>query len=143
MVELSPNMQKFVVEVFPAIVGTKRRNSTVHMNPIWFEYDKGYFWLNSFVGSKWLENIKRDGEVTLALLDPNNMFRYAEVQGKLVEATTEGGAEHIDRLSVRYTGQTYQRHMPNVQRVKIQIEPVSISGSIDWQPPSEQAEEAK
>ena len=136
MVELSDNMKQFVQEVFPAIVGTKRANGTVHMNPIWFEYDNGYFWLNSFRGSKWLDNLEREGQLTLALVDPKNMFRFAEVRGRLVEATDEGGAEHIDRLAVRYTGQTYQRHMPGVQRVKIRIEPLKITSSLDWRPPS-------
>jgi len=136
MEQLSDNMKKCVQEVFPVIVGTKRRNGTVHMNPAWFGYWDGYFWLNSFLGSKWLQNVEREGEVTLGLIDPNNMFRFAEVHGRLVEATTEGGAEHIDRLAVRYTGQTYQRHMPGVQRVKIQIEPVRITSTLDWQAPS-------
>jgi PPOX class probable F420-dependent enzyme len=136
MVELSENMKQFVQEVFPAIVGTNRANGTVHMNPVWFEYDDGYFWLNSFRGSKWLENLEREGQLTLALVDPKNMFRFAEVRGRLIEATDEGGAEHIDRLAVRYTGQTYQRHMPGVQRVKIQVEPLRITSSLDWRPPS-------
>jgi PPOX class probable F420-dependent enzyme len=135
MVELSDNMRKFVSEVYPAIVGTRRRDGTVQMNPIWFEYADGYFWLNSWVGSNWLAHVERDGDVTLALLDPHNMFRFAQVQGKLVEATTEGGEEHIDRLAVRYTGNTYARHDPEHPRVKIQIEPVRITGSVDWQPP--------
>ena len=143
MTELSENMKKFVAEVFPAIVGTKRPNGTVHMNPIWFEYDNGYFWLNSWRGSKWLDYIEREGEVTLLLIDPANMFRYAEVRGKLVEATDEGGAEHIDRLSMRYNGTLYQRHMPGVLRVKIQIEPVRVSGSLDWQAPAQAAEESE
>jgi general stress protein 26 len=136
MVELSENTKKFVAEVFPAIAGTKRANGTIHMNPIWFEYDNGYFWLNSWRGSKWLGNLEREDEITLALIDPKDMYRFVEVRGRLVEATDEGGAEHIDRLSMRYMGQPYQRHMPGVQRVKIQIEPVSVKGSLDWQPPS-------
>lgn len=134
MVELSDNMKRFVAEVFPAIVGTKHRNGTVHMNPAWFEYSDGYFWLNSWRGSKWLEYLERDGEITLALVDPKNMFRFAEVRGRLVEATNEGGQEHINRLSMRYTGKPYQSMMQGQQRVKIQIEPVRIKGSLDWQP---------
>lgn len=133
MVELSDNTKKFVGEVFPAIVATKRPNGTVHMNPVWFEYDNGYFWLNSWRGSKWLENLEREGEITLALIDPKDMYRFAEVRGRLVEATDEGGADHIDRLSIRYYGQPYQRHMPGMQRVKIQVEPVSVKSSLDWQ----------
>jgi general stress protein 26 len=133
MVELSENTKKFVAEVFPAIAGTKRANGTIHMNPIWFEYENGYFWLNSWRRSKWLDNLEREGEITLALIDPKDMYRFAEVRGRLVEATDEGGAEHIDRLSTRYLGQLYQGHRPGVQRVKIQIEPVSVKSTLDWQ----------
>src|SRR3954469_22876513 len=131
MVELSEKMRQFVAEVFPAIVGTRRQDGTVQMNPAWFEYRDGYFWLNSWRGSDWLRHIERDGDVTLALLDPHNNGRFAQVQGRLVVATKEGGAEHIDHLSMRYTGQPYQRRVPGQQRVKIQIEPVRITGQID------------
>jgi hypothetical protein len=55
MVELSENTRQFVQEVFPAIVATKWPNGSIHTNPIWFEYEDGYFWLNSFRGSQWLE----------------------------------------------------------------------------------------
>ncbi len=130
MVELSEKMHQFVAEVFPALVGTRRRDGTVQINPIWFEYRDGYFWLNSWRTSDWLRHIERDGDVTLALLDPHNIGRFAQVQGRLVAATDEGGAEHIDQLSLRYTGQPYQRRVPGQQRVKIQIEPVRITGSM-------------
>jgi PPOX class probable F420-dependent enzyme len=141
MVQLSENMARFVQEVFPAIVGTRRRDGTVQMNPAWFEYRDGYFWLNSWRGSRWLAHVERDGDVTLALIDPKDMFRFAQVQGRLVEATTEGADEHIDRLSIRYFGRPYQRMMPGQQRVKIQIEPVRITGSLDWQRPRQPAPE--
>ena len=48
MTELSTKMKKFVAEVMPAVVGTRRRNGSVQMNPIWYEYSDGYFWLNSW-----------------------------------------------------------------------------------------------
>jgi general stress protein 26 len=103
-VTLSANMQQFVAEVMPAIVGTRRKDTTVQMNPIWFEYRDGYFWLNSWRGSAWMTHVERDRDVTLLLIDPKNMYRFAQVQGRLVEATAEGANEHIDRLSLRYTG---------------------------------------
>jgi hypothetical protein len=33
--ELSPKMQEFVAEVMPAVVGTRRKDGTVQMNPIY------------------------------------------------------------------------------------------------------------
>ena len=134
MIELSDNMLQFVNEVFPAIVGTRRRDGTVQMNPIWFEYKEGYFWLNGWRGADWLRHVERDGDVTLALIDPNNMYRFAQVQGRLVEVTQEGGEEHIDHLSLRYNGKLYEWHSPERPRLKVQVEPVRITGSIDWQP---------
>ena len=132
MVELSEKTKQFVQEVFPAVVATRWPNGSVHTNPVWFEYEDGYFWLNTFRGSRWLENIRREGEVTLALLDPHDMYRWAEVRGKLVNATEEGGQEHIDKLSMRYRGQPYDRsYMPDQVRVKIQIAPVRINSSLD------------
>jgi PPOX class probable F420-dependent enzyme len=131
LVTLSETMEKFFQEVFPAIVGTKRLDGTVQMNPIWFEYRDGYFWLNSWHGSHWLKHVERDGEVTLALLDPGNAGRFAQVQGRLIEATTEGADEHINHLSMRYTRKPYQAFRPGVQRVKIQIEPTRIVGMLD------------
>jgi PPOX class probable F420-dependent enzyme len=133
MIELSDNTKNLVQQVFPAIVGTKRRNGTIHLTPVWFEYDDGYFWLNSFRGSKWLENLEREGEATLALIDPKDMYRYAEIRGRLVEAVDDPQNEHIDRLSMRYRGEPYKPMMPGQRRVKIQLEPVSVRSSLDWE----------
>src|SRR4051794_15980708 len=131
MLELSAKMRAFVEEVMPAVVGTRRRDGTVQMNPIWYEYRDGYFWLNSWRGSDWMRHVERDGDVTLYLQDPHNIGRWAQVQGKLVETSDEHGAQHIDRLARRYTGQPYNYQYNPRPRVRIQIEPVRITGTID------------
>lgn len=131
-VELSPATQALVAEVFPAVVATTRRDGTPHLTPVWFEYHDSFFWLNSWQGSDWMAQLQRDKTVTLLLLDPKNMFRYAEVQGRLVEATTEGADVQIDRLSLRYTGNpTYQNRRPGMQRVLLKIEPTRVKSSLD------------
>ena len=130
-VALNEDMLAFVQEVFPAIVGTKRRDGTVQMNPIWFEYRDGYFWLNSCQGSHWMAHIERDRDVTLLLLDPRDRYRWAQVQGRLVTATTEGADEHINQLSLRYTGNpVYQYRRPGMRRVTLKIEPLRITGPL-------------
>ena len=124
-------MQEFVAEVMPAVVGTRRRDGTVQMNPIWYEYRDGYFWLNSWRTSDCMRHIERDGDVTLLFQDPQNRYRWAQVQGKLVEASDEHGAAHADALSMRYTGQPYNYSYNPRPRVRLQIEPVRITGTID------------
>ncbi len=130
MIELNSKMKKFVAEVMPAVVGTRRKDGTVQMNPIWYEFRDGYFWLNSWRTSDWMRHVERDGDVTLHLLDPHDVGRWAQVQGKLVETSDEHGAEHIDALSMRYTGKPYDYSYNPRPRVRIQIEPVRISGPL-------------
>src|ERR1700712_4937006 len=98
-------MQRFVGEVMLAVVGTRRQDGSVQMNPAWYEYHDGYFWLNSWRGSDWLRHIDGDGDVTLLFMDPREAYRWAQVVGKLVETSDETGAAHIEQLSLRYTGQ--------------------------------------
>src|SRR5215213_6385705 len=77
VVELSTKMQEFVAQVMLAVVGTRRRDGTVQLNPAWYEYRDGYFWLNSWRGSDWMRHIERDGDVTLLLQDPQDRGRWA------------------------------------------------------------------
>src|SRR5438067_13592942 len=130
MIELSAKMKQFVAEVMPAVVGTRRRDGTVQMNPAWYEYRDGYFWLNSWRTSDWLRHVERDGDVTLFLMDPRNVGRWAQVQGKLVATSAEHGAAHIDALSMRYTGHPYDYGYNPRPRVRSQLEPLRITGTI-------------
>jgi pyridoxamine 5'-phosphate oxidase-like protein len=129
-VDVSTHFESFFEEVMPVTVGTVRRNGSVRMNAAWFEYRDRFFWLNSWRGSKWLDAIERNRTATLFLIDPANMFRTAEVTTALVETTTEGATEHIERLSQRYTGGPY-RSRQEQQRVIIQLDPLTVRGSID------------
>ena len=54
-----------------------------------------------------VKNIRRDPRVSVAVCDPQNLMSYASIRGRVVKMTTEGGAEHIEALSHRYTGQPY------------------------------------
>jgi PPOX class probable F420-dependent enzyme len=121
-----PRLRAFLDEVFPAVVGTARRDGTVAMTPVWFEYADGLVWLNGGPNRAWFKRMRRTGTASLLLLDPRNMFRFAQIEGRLVEATTEGADEHIERLSRRYTGGAYRG--PKVDRLIIKIEPTALSG---------------
>ena len=41
------------------------------------------------------------------IADPDDPSRYLGVRGRVVESTTEGGAEHIEELSQKYLGRPY------------------------------------
>jgi hypothetical protein len=124
---------RFFAEVMPAVVGTRRRNGSVHLVTAWFEFRDGEFWLNSWRGARWLEQVERDGVATLLLVDPADMNRVAEVEAHLIETTEAGADDHIHRLSYRYTGGPYG-DLTGQRRVTIRLEPVRVRSSLDWQP---------
>ena len=128
-VELSPKMQEFVQEVFPAIIGTTRKDGSVEQVPVWFEFKDGAFWINGGTTRGWFKHLERDPRITLLLIDPKNMWRWAQVLGRMVNWAEDPGGEHINQLSHRYMGQDYRG--PRTGRIKVQIEPLRISGAID------------
>lgn len=128
-VPLSENMQAFVREVFPVIIGTARKDGSVEQVPVWFEFKDGSFWINGGTNRGWFKHLERDPRITLLLIDPKNMWRWAQVLGRMVKWEDDPGGEHINHLSHRYLGHDYQG--PRTGRIKVEIEPLRISGAID------------
>jgi hypothetical protein len=85
--------------------------------------------VNSVQGFLKVRNVERDPRVAVAVSDPDNPRRYFQVRGRVVDLTTEGGAEHIEKLSQKYLGTPYPWFGGRDQvRVIITIEPDKISG---------------
>jgi PPOX class probable F420-dependent enzyme len=125
--KIGPRLRAFANEVLPAILGTKRSDGSVQLNPVWFEVQGDRFLVNGATGRAWLRHAKRDeGRVTLLLIDPKNMWRWAQIQGRIVRTATEGADDHIDRLSMRYLGTPYRN--PKTDRITIEIEPERVTG---------------
>ena len=129
---LGPDLERFLSEVMPAIVGTVRSASTVSIKPVWFEYRDGEIWLNGGPNRRWAQRARRTGRLSLFFLDPKNMWRHALIQCRVIEMTTEGADAHIDRLSIRYLGVPYRN--PKVDRLIVRLEPTFVSGVNDRKP---------
>jgi len=129
---IGPRLRAFFDEVYPAVIGTARRDGTVVMTPLWFEYADGEIRLNGGPGRAWLKRMQRTGQAALLFLDPKNMFRHALVHGRLMGVTADGADAHIDRLAHRYTGGSYRG--PKNDRLIIRIEPTAVTGGDSGQP---------
>ena len=103
--QISDATAKFLGQVMPVIVGTRRRNGAVNLNPAWYELRDGYLWLNSWRGAHSLDHLERDRQATLLFIDPQDMFLVVHAVARLVQTTTDAAREHIDRLFRRYRGQ--------------------------------------
>src|SRR5580658_8025756 len=48
-------------------------------NPVWVDYDNGEIWVNTAAGRLKDKNMKRDPRVSVAVIDPDNPYRFVEV----------------------------------------------------------------
>ena len=63
--------------------------------------------INTVQGFQKVKNVERDPRVAVSVSDPSNPSRYYAIRGRVVDITTEGGAEHIETLAQRYLGSPY------------------------------------
>ncbi len=95
----------------------------------WVDTDGEHVVINAVEGFLKLRNIAHDPRMAVAIDDPTNRFRYKQIQGRVVETTTEGGAEHIEAPPQKYLGQPYAWHGGRDQiRVILKFEADKISG---------------
>ena len=99
--------------------------------PVWVDYPDDEIWVNSALGRQKDKNVRRDPRVALAVIDPDNPYRYVEVRGRVREITEDGADAHIDRMAQKYLGQDkYPYRQPGEKRVlyKISIEKTHAMG---------------
>jgi PPOX class probable F420-dependent enzyme len=127
---LSPAVQKLAALPILVVLGTKRDDGSVQLNPVWFELKDGFIWLNSNTNRTWPKNLQRDRDVTMLLVDPKTPDRYAQIRGHLVSLIPDPKHEVIDRLAHRYTGKKFRELESGEHRVTFKIRPVTVTGQM-------------
>src|SRR6202451_1606948 len=111
-----------------ANLGTLMPNGRPKVSPVWCDLEGNLVIFNSAKGRQKDKNVRRDPRVALAIVDPENPYRYLEIRGKVVEITERGADDHINSLSDKYLGNpVYPFRQPGEVRVLYKIEPQKIS----------------
>jgi PPOX class probable F420-dependent enzyme len=111
-----------------ASLGTLMPDGSPQVTPVWVDYDGAHVLVNSARGRVKDRNMKRNPRVSLAIVDPENPYRYLEVRGRVVEITEDGADQHIDRMAKKYLGQDkYPYRQPGEVRVLYKIAPERFS----------------
>jgi len=112
-------------------LATIMADGTPQLTPVWFNVDGEYILLNSAKGRVKDVNMHERPQVAFVIHDQNNPLRYAQVRGKIVEIVGEGARQHINDLSLKYTGNpVFRLKNPDEIRLtsKLLPEKVQVSG---------------
>jgi PPOX class probable F420-dependent enzyme len=98
------------------------------VTPVWVDFDGTHVVVNSAKGRAKDRNMRRDPRVSLALIDPDNPYRYLEIRGRVAEVTENGAADHIHKMAKKYLGvDKYPYAQPGEVRVLYKIKPERFS----------------
>jgi len=110
-----------------AFLATSMKDGSPQVTPVWFDMDGERIRINTARGRVKEKNMKARRQVALAIIDPDDPYRYIQVRGRVVEIREAGAREHIDRLSEKYTGNQEYQNYRGETRVIFYIEPESVS----------------
>ena len=111
-----------------ASLGTLMPDGRPQVTPVWCDFDGQHVIFNSARGRQKDSNVRRDPRVALAIIDPDNPYRYLEIRGTVVEITEEGADQHIDKMAQKYLGKDkYPFRRPGEVRVLYKIEPQHVT----------------
>jgi PPOX class probable F420-dependent enzyme len=112
-----------------ANLATVMPDGSPQVTPVWFDYDSGKIRVNTARGRVKARNMHEGSRVALAIMDPDNPYRYVQVRGRVAHVTEQGASAHIDNLAKKYLGKDkYPFAQPGEVRVMYEIEPTSASG---------------
>ncbi|HEY0184148.1 MAG TPA: PPOX class F420-dependent oxidoreductase [Rhodopila sp.] len=110
-----------------ADLATVQPDGSPQVTPVWFDYTNGVVRVNTAKGRIKARNMSVGSRVALAIVDPDNPYRYLQIRGAVTKESTDGAMDHIDGLAKKYLGKDkYPWHGPNDVRVVYEITPSAV-----------------
>ena len=85
-------------------LGTQNKDGSPQVSPVWFGTNGDIIEINSAKDRLKDINMRARPKVSIAIVDPENAYRWVGIQGTVVEITENGAEEHIDALANKYLG---------------------------------------
>ncbi|MDT5107782.1 MAG: hypothetical protein QOI25_5295 [Mycobacterium sp.] len=112
----------------PCFIATLMPDGSPQLTQTWVTTDGEHVVINIVDGMQKAQNIARDGRVAVNIVDPDDVFRYYAVRGRVIDMTTDGAADSIDEISQKYLGMPYPNFTGKPEtRVLITIEADTVT----------------
>jgi PPOX class probable F420-dependent enzyme len=124
----SPTTRAIFAKKVLAHVASLGPEGEPHVTPVWVELDGDDIVINTALGRAKARNLATDSRVAVSLTDPDEPSTCIAVRGTVVQFTTDGADEVIDRLAKKYTGEdSYPFRREGEVRVTVRIRPDRIA----------------
>ncbi|HSU06007.1 MAG TPA: PPOX class F420-dependent oxidoreductase [Acetobacteraceae bacterium] len=110
-----------------ANLATVKADGSPQVTPVWFDYTADHIRVNTAKGRVKARVMKPGAKVALAIMDPDNAYRYIQVRGHVARVTEDGADAHIDSLAKKYLGKDkYPFRQAGEQRIMLEIAPEAV-----------------
>lgn len=112
-----------------ANLATVLADGSPQVTPVWFDYSAGKIRFNTAKGRVKARVLKQGSPVALAILDPDNPYRYIQIRGRVSQVTTDPNVAdpHINALTKKYLDKdVYPFRRAGEERVMYEVEPTSV-----------------
>ena len=110
-----------------AFLATLMEDGSPQVTPTWIDIEDEDILINTAEGRLKEKNVSRDPRVALSIVDSQNPYNMVAVRGRVIEHSTGGAEEHIDRMAKKYLGvDRYPNRRPGEKRILLRIKPEKI-----------------
>jgi PPOX class probable F420-dependent enzyme len=85
-------------------LATLRSDGSPHVSAVWVEFENPHILIVSDKRFLKTRNVVLDPRISLAVVDPSNLYRQLVISGTVVSVDEEGAGPRADRLAKRYLG---------------------------------------
>jgi PPOX class probable F420-dependent enzyme len=110
-------------------VATVSPSGKPQVTPVWCEFDGTHVVFNTARGRVKDKHLAKNPQISLAAGDPDNPYRYVQVQGRVTDVTEKGADDHIDKMAKKYIGaDKYPGRKPGEVRMIVKVLPERVQG---------------
>ncbi|HET8841103.1 MAG TPA: PPOX class F420-dependent oxidoreductase [Ktedonobacteraceae bacterium] len=92
--------------------------------PVWFGWDGKYILLTLVKTAQKYRNLRRNPQLALSIVDPENIYRYLEIRGKVIDFKEDADRRFVNSLAKKYLDlDIYPWHRPGDEHIVVIIEP--------------------
>ena len=104
-IDMTHPVREFLAQPLIAMIASLDEDGAPRQAAVWYRLEQdGRILLNSRAGRRWCENLERDARVSIAVLDPDDGYRWIGLTGVVEEVVSdvERARDDIVALAHRY-----------------------------------------